>query len=286
MSADIRILVACHKPSPVPESNIYLPVHVGKALSSYELGFQGDDEGENISAKNPNYCELTALYWAWKNLKGADIVGLCHYRRFFDFHHQCIRFLPDTSFPLSAFGDLDYSMDSKSIDDLLRGKVIVPRTLAWNSTLRQHYCGGHVSDDFRTLERIVRATQPGRYHDAFDRQLCEGYRFRPYNMMIMCRQDFDAYCAWLFEVLFRVEEVVDVSHYSQYQRRIFGFMAERLLSVWLDAEQKQLVERPVIYLDENCKQRFPHSFAPRKTFKFLKRELLCSRINRLYKKTL
>ena len=43
-----------------------------------------DDEGENISDKNPMYCELTAQYWAWKNLD-ADYYGFCHYRRYFNF---------------------------------------------------------------------------------------------------------------------------------------------------------------------------------------------------------
>ena len=66
-------------------NDVYMPLQVGKALSDVDLGVQGDDEGDNISTKNPNYCELTGLYWAWKNLKDADYIGLAHYRRYFDF---------------------------------------------------------------------------------------------------------------------------------------------------------------------------------------------------------
>lgn len=67
----------------MPEDSMYLPVHVGRALyPDREFGYQSDAEGDNISIKNPYYCELTALYWAWKNLK-ADYVGLAHYRRHF-----------------------------------------------------------------------------------------------------------------------------------------------------------------------------------------------------------
>ena len=78
---DIKILVATHKQYWMPEDKIYLPIHVGR-VEKADLGYLGDDTGDNISAKNANYCELTGLYWAWKNLK-CDYIGLCHYRRYF-----------------------------------------------------------------------------------------------------------------------------------------------------------------------------------------------------------
>ncbi|MCC3238524.1 DUF4422 domain-containing protein, partial [Pediococcus acidilactici] len=80
---DIKIMVAAHKEFPMPkERELYLPVLVG-AKRNYKprIDYQRDDDGENISEKNPNYNELTAIYWAWKNLD-ADAVGLVHYRRF------------------------------------------------------------------------------------------------------------------------------------------------------------------------------------------------------------
>ena len=78
---NIKILVATHKPYWMPDDDVYLPIHVGKA-GQKDIGFIGDDTGENISYKNANYCELTGMYWAWKNLQ-ADYIGLCHYRRYF-----------------------------------------------------------------------------------------------------------------------------------------------------------------------------------------------------------
>ena len=77
-----RMLVACHKAAEVPCDDFYLPVHVGHARNPVDLGFQPDDNGPNISHLNHRYCELTAVYWAWKNLD-ADVVGLSHYRRYF-----------------------------------------------------------------------------------------------------------------------------------------------------------------------------------------------------------
>lgn len=64
---DIKILVATHKKYWMPKDEIYLPIHVGKKGKD-DLGYIGDDTGDNISIKNPNYCELTGLYWAWKNM--------------------------------------------------------------------------------------------------------------------------------------------------------------------------------------------------------------------------
>ena len=78
---DIKIIIATHKQHFMPSDDMYLPLHVGKS-GKEELGYQGDDTGDNISAKNPNFCELTGLYWAWKNLPNY-YLGLIHYRRFF-----------------------------------------------------------------------------------------------------------------------------------------------------------------------------------------------------------
>ena len=85
-----KILVCCHKKGDFPSDNIYIPIHCGKAISNVELNIQEDNRGDNISSKNPNYCELTALYWAWKNLKNVNYIGLVHYRRFFDFSSRFV----------------------------------------------------------------------------------------------------------------------------------------------------------------------------------------------------
>ena len=78
----IRIIVATHKPYRMPENSLYLPLLVGAENNKPTWTGRRDNEGENISAKNPHYCELTGLYWAWKNLD-TDYVGLVHYRRHF-----------------------------------------------------------------------------------------------------------------------------------------------------------------------------------------------------------
>nr|WP_298564644.1 DUF4422 domain-containing protein [uncultured Phascolarctobacterium sp.] len=78
---DIKILVATHKIYWMPADKVYIPIHVGKN-GKKDIGYNGDDTGDNISDRNSAYCELTGFYWAWKNLN-ADYVGLVHYRRYF-----------------------------------------------------------------------------------------------------------------------------------------------------------------------------------------------------------
>ena len=87
----LTMLVCCHKEDIMATAEPYMPLQVGKDISKIDLNIQGDNTGDNISCKNQSYCELTGMYWAWKNLKNVDYVGLCHYRRYFDFHGQCKR---------------------------------------------------------------------------------------------------------------------------------------------------------------------------------------------------
>ena len=78
----MKIFVAMHKYVDININNrLYEPILVGNNKKEKKVNILSDDTGDNISDKNINYCELTAVYWIWKNSK-EDIVGLCHYRRF------------------------------------------------------------------------------------------------------------------------------------------------------------------------------------------------------------
>ena len=86
-------MICCHKQCELPEDSIYLPIQVGRMRSDIDLGIQSDCQingldCDNISKDNNIYCEMTAMYWAWKNIDNLypniNYVGLCHYRRFFN----------------------------------------------------------------------------------------------------------------------------------------------------------------------------------------------------------
>ena len=207
-----------HKPYIFPPDNkVFLPIQGGKAISNLDLHIQGDNEVNghlcnNISAKNESYCELTVLYWAWKNLKklcpDVKYIGLFHYRRFFDFdENQVIRTLES-------------------------GKIIIAQKSILKYSLRIQYSIGHVSEDYRILCRIIKEKFQD-YYDAFITVMEKNNKISFCNMFIMKYEDFVKYCEWLFAVLSEVEPLVPYQHYNASQKRVFGFMAERLFNVYI-----------------------------------------------------
>ena len=228
----------------------YMPVHVGQSLSDVVLGVQSDAEGDNISSKNHSYCELTGMYWAWKNLKGVDIIGLCHYRRYLDLHNQCDKVYPETVFPTDRFDNVDLSIPSEAINVLHDGSAYVAKPRYYRSSVYLDYCKEHVSDDIRLLENYIMTTQTEDIKKAWFETMHCSCQLRHYNMFIMTWRDFDAYCSWLFTILLEMERSIDISHYSPVQRRVFGYMAERLMNVWLRANRFRLYEKPVIWFND------------------------------------
>lgn len=242
-----KILVCCHKQDVYAKTEPYFPIQVGKAQASVDLGIQGDDTGDSISAKNASYCELTGMYWAWKNLKDVDVVGLCHYRRYFDFHRQCDMGKPYTSFPTSSFGAVDLSIPCEVIEKVAAGHIYIAKPRNYRDNLMVEYCTSHISDDFRVLRQIVKESQPPEIQEAFFQVFYQSNKLSHYNMFMMGRHDFDAYCSWLFPILQSVEDRIDISAYNPVQKRILGYMAERLLNVWVLASGRMVEKVPVIW---------------------------------------
>ena len=231
---DVKLVVAAHKPYWMPSDPLYVPVQAG-AAGKPSLGFQRDDSGENISGKNPNYCELTALYWAWKNL-ACDALGLAHYRR----HFTVKRGRKDRRDVLT----------SAQAAALLQGTdVLLPKKRRyWIETNYSQYAHAHHAADLDETRQVLRARCP-EYLPAFDRVMkrTSGHRF---NMFLMKRVLADRYCDWLFGVLFELEARLDSSDYSDNDRRVFGFVAERLLDVWLETNGVQYKEIPYVFLEK------------------------------------
>lgn len=233
---DIKIIVAAHKAYRMPSDQMYLPVHAGKALHpDLDLGFSGDHTGENISQKNPNYCELTCLYWAWKNLQ-ADYVGLAHYRR---------------HFAKSGLGDKWQRILTKKQLELLlqRAPVVLPKKRNYFiETNYQQYIHAHHEADLLQTERILQTDYPN-YLPAYRASMAstKGHRF---NMFVMRWDLFCDYCQWLFDILRKLEAQLDISGYSAYDARVFGFVAERLLDVWLETNGISYVEVPVCNMEK------------------------------------
>lgn len=224
----IKILVAMHKAAPVPKDDLYLPIQAGRH-GKPALGYQGDDEGENISAKNPDYCELTALYWAWKNLQ-ADYVGLVHYRRYF----SGSGIASDKKFAKIA--------NSKDIESLLgKADIILPNKRHYYvESIYSHYIHAHHRADLDLVESIIKEKSP-EYLPAFE-NLKKRKSAHMFNMLVMRQDILHEYCTWLFGVLLELEKRLGNNH----EPRVFGFLSERLLDVWLETRNVQYVERGLV----------------------------------------
>lgn len=232
---DIKIIVATHKPYWMPADELYYPIHVGRKGKD-SIGFPGDDLGDNISEKNPNYCELTGLYWAWKNLPAA-YLGLVHYRRHFTLH----RFRRDPK---------QWVLTKKQAQALLADTDVLlptPRNYYIETNYSQ-YVHAHHAEDLECTRQILAQRYP-EYLDAYDRSMKKtvGHRF---NMFLMKRELLDSYCTWLFDVLFELERRLDISEYSENDARVFGFVSERLLDVWLDTNQICYRDIPYVFLEK------------------------------------
>lgn len=232
--ADVKVIVATHKDYWMPSDELYVPIQVG-AEGRESLGFTPDNTGDNISAKNPNYCELTGLYWAWKNLS-CDYLGLAHYRR----HFTAIRGTDDRRDVMS----LDQAKDLLSSADVLLPK----KRKYWIETNYKQYIHAHHAIDLDETRRIIEERYPD-YLGAYDASMkrTSGHRF---NMFIMKRELADRYCTWLFDILFELEKRLDISNYDDNDKRVFGFVSERLLDVWLDANEIKYKDIPYMYLEK------------------------------------
>ena len=232
----IKLLVAAHKPFWMPEDGVYLPVHVGAAgKAAIDPRWARDDAGENISDKNATYCELTGLYWAWKNLD-ADVYGLLHYRRYLG---------------RGAFWKkkTDRLLKRRDIEKLLsKHDLILPKKRRyWIETRESQYNHAHHAADLRCVEAVLAEKCP-EYLPAW-RWMLGTRSGHICNMFVMPRAAFDAYCAWLFGILFEVERRLDISDYSANDRRVFGFLSERLLDVWVKKNGLRYAEAQVINLE-------------------------------------
>ena len=226
----IGIIVASHIECSMPNDPLYIPVMAGSALrESVPEGYLRDDSGENISMRNREYCELTALYWAWKHLD-MDVIGLCQYRRFFASLNSRKHLLnSDEAIHLLSYYD--------AVLPVARDYMVETNYL--------QYIHSHHAEDLASTRRIIAERHP-EYLSAYDRRMAmtKGHRF---NMFIMKKPLLDEYCSWLFDILFELEKSLDISDYSDYDRRVFGFVAERLIDVWIDKNDIRITELKYIF---------------------------------------
>lgn len=212
----VRVYTAkCHVDSVLKEDmsrfSWETPIQAGAALTDQRICGVCDHTGDNISDKNRQYCELTALYWIWKNDR-SDYVGLGHYRRHFEVNEETLKLL--------AYADIDVVLTIPILDVPSVGAI---------------YRRDHVGSDWDVMLEAVKVLAPDYLEAA--KELEKGQFYYAYNMFIMRRPILENYCQWLFPLLFYCEKHCG-AHEDGYQSRYIGFLAEHLMSVYFLYHEK------------------------------------------------
>lgn len=234
-----KVIIATHKKYKMPNDEMYVPVQVGRE-GKEDLGYQPDNEGENISSKNPYFCELTGLYWAWKNLN-ADYIGLTHYRRHFSISKKL---------PKDIEGRVKNVITGKEVDEILDSTdIILPKKRKYYiENLYSHYNHTMYIEPLDETRKIIEEKFPS-YLSEFNK-LHKRTSAHMFNMFIMKKEIFDAYCTWLFDILFDLENRVDVAKYDSFHSRFFGRVSELLLDVWINTNNLNYKEVKVIDIEK------------------------------------
>ena len=253
------IYVCCSKPYPALSDAIHRPIHVGAALPGESIGLPGDDTGDNISAKNRGYCELTGHYWAWKNDRGSDLVGLAHYRRLFLFssiRDATISRFARKPIPVEGLGS-DYVHAGTAAALIGTADVILPQPWRFSVPLEQQFISSARAEgaaDHAELWRLMIAALGAHHRPVLDggQAALEGGHGYFFNMFLMRRPWFAAYSDMLFDVLERVEDAARAKGIAAVEQRGMGFLAERIMAIYAGYLRRdgraRIREVPVVHL--------------------------------------
>lgn len=260
---DIKVCVLTHKSFWMPKDEVYLPIQVGKAEHpDLNLGYQVDSTGDNISDRNSRYCELTGMYWAWKNID-AEYIGFAQYRRHFLYKRKKGRdpknSVMSTGEAIAACGQADIILPQK------RNYYI--------QTLEQHFLGYSFSypDDIEAFRNAIGKTDHS-YLPAFD-EVMKRRSGHMCNMFIMRHDLFNSYCSWLFDVMDELDKLIDPG-----RTRVLGYFAEHMIDIWMCKNKLDGLEIDSVFLDsENeWRKRIGYLFrlvgAKQASDKFVKRQ--------------
>ena len=233
----VTIIVASHIKYPMPGEMCYLPLQVGSALAE-DTFFLRDDQGNNISDKNPRYSELTGLYWMWKNIHESEYMGLVHYRRYLGTVGFCP---PWKKRSILSEKEILRCMEEKDI--------ILPRKRYYIiESVYAHYAHTHFREHLDMARQAIELLSPEML-ETFDRAMSRRST-HAFNMFIMPRELCDDYCRWLFPILEWLDERIDYDQYDDFQKRCLGRITELLLDVWIMSRGHSYVDVPVVYTEK------------------------------------
>lgn len=238
-SADIGgdgfMYIVAHKEFQSPKDSFYKSIYVGE-YEPAEMDALKDSDGENIAILNEKINELTAIYWVWKNTHSGD-VGVCHYRRYFG---RC----PEIPNPYFGIVTREQAQNCLNDVDMVVANTVCTYPLCVADQLKDTLNADAYKKCFELYIDKIEKVCP-EYLETFY-AVMDGIIIYPCNMFYTHRQTFDQYCSWLFPIVIGVAEKMDVNGYDSYSKRVVGFFAERMLTVWILHNHIKVAEMEVI----------------------------------------
>lgn len=233
-NTNCSMYVVVHKDFNVRNDDLYIPICVGGYHSDKIM--YNDMVGKNIANLNGKLNECTALYWVWKN-KQTDYIGINHYRRYFFNNNQ------------EYYENI---LDNKHIDQYLREyDIIMCNHIEFGCRVKEQLRDTVSNDAYEEGYRIVRSSLQEVHPedvDVFD-YVMNLFYFFPCNMFVTKWDKFDEYCKWLFSFIIKAAEKIDVTKFDDYSKRIIGFFAERMMTVWVIKNRLKVKELPYFTID-------------------------------------
>lgn len=272
--------VAFHKKYFSYEDDIITPIYVGAKINKENLKYLKDSTGDNISEKNENFCELTGIYWIWKNVD-ADFYGMMHYRRYLSFEDRLeykikrIIYVFSRLFYLNSIINM---LDMKELfqikiceEEIIRKEIMkvskniinkiqkydifLPKKEIFNKSVYEQYKNVHIVEHLDKLLEIIASEYPDIY-PYYERKIKKGNKIYPLNMFIMKKKYFFEYSEFIFDVLFKLEKKIKIP-LDTYQKRVFGFLSERMMLPFIeylkDKKNVRVKEGIVLYLNRKEK---------------------------------
>lgn len=240
MKNNIILFSAFHKHFVQPNTDWIVPIQVGKAISDTDLGFLGDNTGDNISSLNPIFCELTMAYWIWKNADRSQHShwGLMHYRRYLSAPNLAYYISGKKSIIIKQQQLNDYINEKTKaniLKDLQDYDVIMPfrrrlKIEEQKMTLEEQFKTVHCPDHWDIMKQVLLEKYP-EYEQSLQ-LFYKSKRMYYGNMMIASWKMWDHYLEWLFDILFEVLQRINIPD-DMYQKRVSGFLSERLLDLYM-----------------------------------------------------
>jgi hypothetical protein len=245
---DLRLMCMYYQDIIIPTNKEpFFNIQCGRASTKIQLDMAGDDTGDSLSSQNLFWSEITGLYWAWKNLEKSEFIGLCSYRRFFNFEQSSkpIEIVKTIKAKDKIFS-INYDLVGKIFDDF---DVIlpVPYTYAWS--IRRVCSKNYRDTDFTLLEKILKEVCPD-YYSSYEKVMYKSNNLIGHNMFIMKWDEFQNYCKWVFDILIPISKIIDPSDYPINQQRVFGYMHELLLAVYVEHKKFKVYRSQIAWVED------------------------------------